>query len=127
MTVKRLAEYRAHANDSDLISYRSSFKTYTEGKLLTATLFYSMLFAFFCAVFLLKYKIEFLICFPLYTILFCWYFVLGLRENSIAERPEKLTSEKYLLTFTVLIFIITLLVLWLEIPLFYELQVPLKF
>ena len=127
MTVKRLAEYRAHADNSDLISYRSSFKTYTEGKLLTAILFYSMLFAFFCAIFLLKYKIEFLICFPLYTVLFCWYFVLGLRENSVAEQPEKLTSEKYLLTFAVLIFSITIFVLWLDIPFLNQLQIPLAF
>lgn len=126
MNTKRLAEYRTHAKGSDLTSYRKSFRTYTEGTLLTATLFYSMLFAFFCAIFLLKYKIEFLVCFPLYTGLFCWYFVLGLRKDSIAERPEKLTSEKYLLLFAASIFMITVLTLWLDIPILHKLQLPLE-
>jgi hypothetical protein len=49
-------------------------------------------------VFLVKYRIEYILTFPLITALFVVYLRLGLREGSSAAAPEKLYRERVLLT-----------------------------
>ena len=58
---------------------------------------------FFLGIFLIKYKIEFILTFPFIVGLFTVYFRLGLSKNSIAQTPEKLYRSKELI---LLIFLI---------------------
>jgi decaprenyl-phosphate phosphoribosyltransferase len=49
---------------------------------------------FFLSVFLIEYRIEFLLSIPFLALLFTWYLVIGMRAQSPAQSPEKLYREK---------------------------------
>jgi 4-hydroxybenzoate polyprenyltransferase len=94
MAIKRYAEYR-FINSSELASlYRRSFRYYTEESLLASAFFYGLCSAFFLGVFLIKYRIEFLLAIPFLALLFTWYLVIGMRSQSLAQSPEKLYRER---------------------------------
>ena len=71
MAVKRYAEYR-FINDPDRAAlYRLSFAKYTENSLLQSAVLYANLSSFFLGVFLIKYKIEFLLSLPFFCAPLC--------------------------------------------------------
>ena len=93
MAVKRFAEYRtvsAAAGAENLALYRRSFSEYTENSLLISSFVYAQMAAFFLAVFLIKYRIEYLLSLPIFTALFAVYLEVGLQPGSSAQAPEKL-------------------------------------
>jgi 4-hydroxybenzoate polyprenyltransferase len=93
MNSKRLAEYRdiiASDGAETLARYRRSFRFYTEGRLSVANLVYALLCSFFIAVFLIKYRIEYIFVFPGIVALFAVYYALALTPGSVARKPEKL-------------------------------------
>ena len=94
MAIKRYAEYRFIGNRELAGLYRRSFRFYTEENLLASAFFYALLSAFFLGVFLIKYRIEFLVSMPFLAFLFTWYLVIGMRAHSPAQSPEKLYREK---------------------------------
>ena len=94
MAIKRYAEYRFINNPELAGQYRRSFKYYTEETLLASAFFYALCSAFFLGVFLIKYRIEFLLSIPFLALLFTWYLVIGMRAQSPAQSPEKLYREK---------------------------------
>ncbi|MFK7886984.1 MAG: UbiA family prenyltransferase [Gammaproteobacteria bacterium] len=105
MNCKRLAEFRDIVRDygqEQLAFYRRSFKYYTESLLLVAALMYALLCAFFTAVFLIKYRIEYIVMFPVLSLLFCEYFLLSLKRNSVARKPEHLFKAKRLMAILIL-------------------------
>lgn len=53
-------------------------------------LLYALLTAFLIAIFLIKYRIEYIILFPCIVWLFCIYYALALTPDSVARKPEKL-------------------------------------
>ncbi len=125
MTVKRYSEYRM-INDPTLAgSYRKSFRNYTEEKLLVTAVFYAINSAFFLAIFLIKYRIELLLSFPLFAILFSWYLSIGLKVDSAAQAPEKLYREKRFMLFVALLTVVVVLLILVDIPVLNRLQEPL--
>lgn len=103
MATKRFAEYR-FINDPEIAgSYRKSFKDYTEQSLLLSIFFYALTSTFFLGIFLIKHKIELLLSFPLFALLFAWYLKIGFRENSPVQYPEKLYVEKEFMLFLLLL------------------------
>ena len=96
MTIKRFAELRS-VKKTILIKYRITFKYYTEKKLLLKSFFYALISCFFLGVFLIKYRIEYIMLFPIVALLFTYYLNLGLKKTSITQTPEKLFQSKMLL------------------------------
>jgi 4-hydroxybenzoate polyprenyltransferase len=100
MSAKRLSEFReivaAHGKDL-LIRYRASFAGYTETSLTVSCLAYAMLSSFFLSVFLLKYRIEYLVLMPIIVALFGHYLALSMRPKSSAQAPERLFRERGLM------------------------------
>jgi 4-hydroxybenzoate polyprenyltransferase len=97
MNCKRLAEYRdisASIGRETLGLYRRSFRFYTESSLSVANLVYALLCAFFIAIFLIKYRIEYIILFPCIVALFAVYYAMSLTPDSAARKPEKLYRSK---------------------------------
>jgi 4-hydroxybenzoate polyprenyltransferase len=93
MNAKRLAEFRdivAEQGQAVLGLYRRSFRYYTERRLLVASLLYALFSMFFLAVFLIKHRVEYVLMFPMLSFLFAEYFILALKENSVARKPELL-------------------------------------
>lgn len=100
MNSKRLAEYRdiVASDGIEILSrYRRSFRSYTENRLSIANLVYALACAFFMAIFLIKYRIEYVLLFPCIVVLFAVYYSLALTPDSVARKPEKLYKAKGLI------------------------------
>jgi 4-hydroxybenzoate polyprenyltransferase len=96
MSAKRLSEYReivASSGKELLERYRASFSAYTEISLTVSCFVYAMASSFFLAVFLVKYRIEYLVLMPLLIVLFGQYLALSMKPGSAAQKPEKLFRE----------------------------------
>ncbi len=120
MAVKRYAEYRFIDDPVRAGLYRASFRRYTQETLILSAFFYATTSAFFLGIFLIKYRIEFILSLPLFALLFVWYLHLGMRLNSVTQTPEKLYKEKHFMLFLILltVVVVTLFfvdIAWLEI------------
>jgi 4-hydroxybenzoate polyprenyltransferase len=93
MTAKRFAEYRSLGDPAIAGAYRSSFRHYDEGKLLTSMFFYTTTFALFLGVFIVRYHLELILIVPLIAGFICYYFTIASQKNSPAQSPEKLYRE----------------------------------
>jgi decaprenyl-phosphate phosphoribosyltransferase len=126
MAVKRYTELRGIADHDAAGRYRRSFIYYTEDKLLLSAFFYAVCSSFFLGVFLIKYRIEFLLTFPLFSLMFTWYFAIGLKPNSAAQAPERLFTERRFLTFVGLICAAVAVLFYLDIPILHILVEPIS-
>lgn len=127
MGVKRLAEFRAvksTAGVDALARYRRSFGRYTEETLLLSSFFYAQMAAFFLAVFLVKYRIEYLLTLPFFGLLFGVYLKLGLQTDSPAQAPEGLFRERKLVVALGLLLATLALLTWLDLPFLERLSDP---
>jgi decaprenyl-phosphate phosphoribosyltransferase len=127
MTIKRFAEYRFIDDPQRAGDYRRSFAFYSEEKLLTAAFFFALCCAFFLGVFLVKYRIEFLLIFPFLALLFSWYLAIGLRPESPAQTPEKLHGEHLFMLFVVALCALIALLLLIDIPVLQILMDPVTY
>ena len=100
MGAKRLSEYReisAGPGVAVLHRYRRSFQHYTEERLTISCFVYALSATFLMGIFLVKYRIEYVLAFPFIIMLFAHYLKLSLRSGSVAQKPEKLFREKSLM------------------------------
>ncbi|MDR1565560.1 MAG: UbiA family prenyltransferase [Oscillospiraceae bacterium] len=116
MAAKRFAEYRMIGDPEQAGLYRRSFRFYNQTRLLLSALFYGFLSVFFIGVFLVKYKIELIIAIPPICGLFCYYFSLCFKADSVAQKPEKLYKEKGLLLFCLFVVIVFVVSYYIHIP-----------
>lgn len=116
MAVKRYAEYRTIGNAGVAALYRRSFAWYSEASLLLSGFFYALLAAFFLGVFLIKYRIEFLLAMPFLAGLFVWYLHLGMQPNSVAQSPEKLYRERAFMSYVILVSLIVAVLFFIDLP-----------
>ena len=111
MATKRLGEYRdlaATAGVSVLRQYRRSFRFYTEESLMVSCFVYAMMSAFLMGIFLVKYRVEYILVFPFVSGLFAVYLWLATRPGSVVQHPERLFHSRRLdvmLAATVIVFI----------------------
>lgn len=124
MGTKRYAEFRGIADASRAALYRRSFAHYTEQTLLLSSFFYALCSAFFIAIFLIKYRVEFVLLAPFFGLLFTWYLAIGLRQNSAAQAPESLYRERSFLLFAGLLFVLSVALFFIDIPSLYVLMEP---
>ena len=100
MGAKRLSEYRDITKTRGkglLVRYRKSFGAYTESKLAVSCFVYSLYSLGFLGVFLIKYRVEYLLALPLIIWLFGHYLALSFLDRSTAQAPEKLFRERKLM------------------------------
>jgi len=116
MATKRFAEYRFINNPEQAGLYRRSFRFYTENSLLISMFFYALVSAFFLGIFLVKYRIELLLSFPFFAVLFSWYLHIGLRKDSVVQGPEKLHRERKYMGFVVVFVCVLMALLYIDIP-----------
>lgn len=119
MSVKRFSEYKM-INDAERAgAYRKSFMYYSEDTLCVQSLFYAIISVFFLGIFLIKYRVELILDVPLLCILYCYYFHLSFANDSSTQRPEKLFREKNLMLYIVFFCIVSVTLLFIEIPAFH--------
>ncbi|ALG91803.1 prenyltransferase [Rhodovulum sp. NI22] len=116
MAIKRYAEYRMINDPARAGLYRRSFRIYTENSLMLSAFFYALTAVFFLGIFLIKYKIEFIISFPFFALLFVWYQNIALRPKSDAINPEKIYMEPKFLGFVAFLVVLVLALFWIDIP-----------
>ncbi len=97
MALKRFSEYRQIANPMVAASYRRSFAFYTEKSLLNSVVFYAAAAMLFFGAFIMRYRIELILSFPLIAWLMAVYFTLAFEDESAVQNPEKLYGEPRLM------------------------------
>ena len=117
MALKRFSEYRDIGNAQIAGAYRRSFKHYTEVSLLTSVLFYASAAMLFFGAFIMRYRIELILVFPLVALLMSTYFWLAFKPNSAAQSPEKLYREPVLMIQAVALSVSMVALLNIDIPL----------
>jgi hypothetical protein len=116
MAVKRYSEYRAIGDHKRAVKYRRSFELYSEQSLLLSLFFYAVCSAFFIGIFLIKYRVEFLLSTPLFAALFTLYLAIGMKRNSATQAPERLYRETTLISLATVTFVVSILLFFVEIP-----------
>jgi len=120
MAAKRYSEYReivgSHGAEL-LIRYRASFAGYSEVSLNISCFVYGLLSTFFLAIFLIKYRVEYLLLVPVIVALFGYYLALSTRPASSAQSPEKLFREHKLLALVALLAILFVVTSYVDMPL----------
>jgi 4-hydroxybenzoate polyprenyltransferase len=106
MAAKRLSEFREITQSNGkqlLVRYRASFSGYSEMSLTISCFVYALFAIFFLAVFLIKYRMEYLLTVPVIIALFAYYLILAMRPESSAQKPEKLFRERGLVALVLLL------------------------
>lgn len=127
MGAKRLSEYREIAAGTGLQTlhrYRRSFQHYTETSLTVSCFLYGLLSAFFIAVFLVKYRIEYVLALPAFATLFALYFAISLETESVAQKPEHLFREWRLMMVSGITAVLLLVLTFVNIPVLTHLSTP---
>jgi 4-hydroxybenzoate polyprenyltransferase len=119
MAAKRYSEYReivgSHGAEL-LIRYRASFAGYSEVSLNISCFVYGLLSTFFLAIFLIKYRVEYLLLLPVIIALFGYYLALSTRPASSAQAPEKLFRERKLIALVGLLAITFVITSYVDMP-----------
>jgi 4-hydroxybenzoate polyprenyltransferase len=127
MAMKRFAEYRFIDDPEKAGQYRRSFIHYTEQSLLLSSFFYAISSAFFLGIFLIKYRIEFLLSFPLFALLFVWYTAIAMKPHSHSQTPEKLYREPIFLGYVLFLGAVITILFFVDIPWMKHLVEPVHF
>ncbi len=124
MGAKRLSEYReiAASHGRELLArYRRSFAGYSETSLTVSCLTYALFSIGFLSIFLIKYRIEYVICLPVIVWLFSHYLAISMHAGSSAQSPEKLFRERGLLLVAGLLGALFLIFTFVNVPVLDEL------
>ena len=112
MACKRISEIRyfmKYSNEDNLINYRKNYKYYSQNNLIISCLFYLMIVSFNIAIFLLKYREELILLYPLISIIFCYYLYISLTKIEDTKSPDKIYLNKRLI-FLIIILCFTFII-----------------
>lgn len=119
MAAKRWSEYReicaSHGREL-LIRYRKSFAGYTEIRLLASCIAYALLSASLFSIFIIKYRIEYILLVPPLCFLFAVYLGISMRKGSVAQAPERLFQDRTLMLAMLLVGITAIITTFFDIP-----------
>ncbi len=100
MALKRfseLSELNLAGDKSVAAAYRASFKHYTPDSLLVSVVFYASTAMLFLGAFIIRYRIELILGFPLVAFTMAIYLKLAFKRESAVQNPEKLYREPLLM------------------------------
>ncbi|MEZ6017444.1 MAG: hypothetical protein R3F49_20185 [Planctomycetota bacterium] len=121
MATKRFAEYRAIGDAARAASYRRSFRWYDENRLLVSIVFYLVVCGLFSGIFLVRYRLELILCAPAVAGFFAYYMKLGLEPDSAVQAPEKLYKDRGFVAYALVTTALFVALMFTEIPLLYTL------
>ncbi|MDP9053664.1 MAG: prenyltransferase, partial [Acidobacteriota bacterium] len=123
MAVKRYAEFRELTADT-LPRYRKSFHYYSERSLLSGILFYGSAAMLFLGGFIVRYRLELILSFPLVALVMSAYLWLAFQPHSPVQHPEGLYREPLVLIPVALCALVMGILLFVDVPLIYRLFPP---
>lgn len=121
MAIKRFAEYRSIGDRERAASYRRSFRWYDEDRLLVSIVFYLVACGLFSGIFLVRYRLELILCAPAVAGFFAYYTKLGLQPDSPVQAPEKLYRDRGFVAYACVTTALFVALMFTEIPLLYTL------
>jgi decaprenyl-phosphate phosphoribosyltransferase len=116
MALKRFSEYRQIDNSIVAASYRKSFRYYNQESLLNSVVFYAAAAMLFYGAFIMRYRMELIVSFPLVAWLMAIYFGLSFRSESAVQNPEKLYREPRLMLVLTLCIVVCTILLFVDVP-----------
>lgn len=116
MALKRFSEYRQIDDCVVAASYRRSFRYYCQETLLNSVVFYAAASMLFFGAFIMRYRMELILSFPLIAWLMSVYFGLSFRHESAVQNPEKLYREPRLMLSLALCVGVLVLLLFVDLP-----------
>jgi decaprenyl-phosphate phosphoribosyltransferase len=116
MGLKRFSELNEIGDRSVAGSYRASFRLYTPESLLVSVVFYASTAMLFFGAFVIRYRIELLLGFPLVALVMAIYFKLAFEKNSAVQNPEKLYRERGLMVWFTAAVAVMVMLLFVRMP-----------
>lgn len=124
MAIKRFAEHRDMSKSGIAARYRKSFGFYTSQRLLVAIMFYGSAAMLFFGAFIIRYRLELILSFPLVALIMAIYLNLGFQPNSSAEHPEKLYREPLLMAAVIACAVLISVLFFVDLPFVRDLFPP---
>lgn len=124
MALKRYAEYRDIGEAARAAAYRKSFAYYTLERLLVCIVFYSAAAMLFLGAFIMRYRLELIIAFPLVALVMAIYLGLAFDTESAVVNPEKLYREKKLMASVITCAVAMMALMVVDIPILYDVFKP---
>jgi len=124
MGMKRFAEYRHIDDPARAAAYRKSFSFYTEPRLLVSVMFYGSAAMLFFGSFLIRYRFELILSFPMLALVMATYLSLAFKEDSAVQRPEGLYREPMLMAAVVGSTVLMAILMFTDIPFLYQIFDP---
>ena len=116
MAIKRFAEIR-NINDAQRVAaYRRSLAFFDEPRMLVAIMFYGAASMLFFGAFIVRYRLELILTFPLVALVMAVYLSLAFKPESAAQHPEKLYRQPMLMTSVGACFVFMVLLLFVDLP-----------
>ena len=116
MATKRFAEMRDISRSISARQYRKSFAYYTEQNLLVSIMFYASASMLFFGAFVMRYRLELILSFPLIAFIMAMYLNLAFKEDGGAQAPEKLWKETPLMLASFLCLILMMFLMNVPLP-----------
>jgi decaprenyl-phosphate phosphoribosyltransferase len=116
MALKRFSELSEIRDRTVAGAYRASFKRYTPESLLVSVVFYASTAMLFFGAFIIRYRIELILGFPLVALVMAIYFKLAFKPASSVQNPEKLYKEPLLMGAFTGTVVVMVLLLFIRIP-----------
>jgi decaprenyl-phosphate phosphoribosyltransferase len=116
MALKRFSEHRQINDPAVAAGYRKSFSVYSQESLLSSAIFYAVTSMLFLGAFIMRYRMELILAFPLIALLMSIYFGLAFRHESSVQNPEKLYREPRLMPFLALTVATFVVLLFVDVP-----------
>jgi hypothetical protein len=97
MAIKRYAELRDIGDPVRAAAYRKSFAHYTMERLMVSIMFYGSAAMLFLGAFIMRYRLELILTFPLVALVMAIYLALAFKPESAVVNPEGLYREPVLM------------------------------
>jgi 4-hydroxybenzoate polyprenyltransferase len=124
MALKRFAEFHEIANQTSAAAYRKSFAYYNDQRLLISIMFYAANSMLFFGAFIVRYRLELILAFPLVALVMANYLSLSFRQDSSVQAPEKLYKEPSLMVSVTVCTAVMIFLLFVNVPLVHNLFPP---
>ena len=97
-------------------AYRKSFSYYTLQRLLVSIVFYASAAMLFLGAFVMRYRLELILAFPLIALVMAIYLGLAFKPESAVVNPEKLYREPVLMVAVVACAVALIVLMVVDIP-----------
>jgi hypothetical protein len=124
MALKRFSELSEIGDRAVAGAYRASFKRYTPESLLVSVVFYASTSMLFFGAFVIRYRLELILGFPLVALTMAIYFKLSFKKNSSVQNPEKLYREPMLMASFLASVVVMVVLLFVRLPRLEEFFLP---